>query len=297
MHRTPAASPTLRMARAPAVRATLLLVLVLNALVVLAKGIVGIRTQSLSVLGAALDSSLDLLTNIVGMVLVRVAAREPDEEHPYGHEKFETVGALGIVGFLSISCFELLRRGVVSLSRGQSARVPGIPELGLIAGTMAINIFVSWYERRRGRELQSSFLLADAAHTRSDVYITAAALASLVFARAGLGVIDPILAILVALVIAWNGYEIVRDTIPVLVDQRGVDAADVRRVLAEIPRITDVRAVRSRSNASGMLFADITIAVDARTTVAKAHEIADAIEAAVDRELGPAEVIVHVEPT
>jgi cation diffusion facilitator family transporter len=295
--RTSAASPSLRATRAPAVRRTLLVILVLNAIVVVAKAVVGVRTQSLSVLGAALDSSLDLLTNIVGMVLVRIAALGPDEEHPYGHAKFETVGALGIVGFLSITCFELLRRGVASLIHRRAAIVPGVPELVLIAATMGVNIFVVWYERRRGRALQSSFLLADAAHTRSDVYITAAAFASLAFARAGLGLVDPILAIIVALVIARNGYAIVRDTIPVLVDERGVDAADVRRVLATIPRIADVRAVRSRSSASGMLFAEVTIAVDALTSVANAHDIADAVEAAIDREFGPAEVIVHVEPT
>ena len=83
-------------------------VLALNALVVLVKLVVGIRTGSLTVLGAALESALDTLNNVIGMLLVSIAARAPDEDHPYGHDKFETLGALGIVGFLSISCFELM---------------------------------------------------------------------------------------------------------------------------------------------------------------------------------------------
>ena len=90
-----------------------------------------------------------------------------------------------------------------------------------------------WYERRRARQLNSDFLLADASHTRSDIYVTAAAFASLVLARRGYGAVDALLAIGVALLIAWNGYQIVRHTVPVLVDERGVDAGLLRRVVGD----------------------------------------------------------------
>jgi cation diffusion facilitator family transporter len=227
---------------------------------------------------------------------VGIAARGPDEDHPYGHEKFETLGALAIVGFLSISCFELLREGVRYMASGRVPRAPSLVELLVIAATMGVNFVVVWYERRRGRQLESPFLLADAAHTGSDIYVTAAALGSLFLARAGLGFIDPILAIAVALLIAWNGYQIVRGTVPVLVDQRAVDAAEIRRILSEIPAISSVPSVRSRAMASGVLFAEVTICVDASTTVEEAHEIADAVEARLAEKLGASEVTVHVEP-
>ncbi len=285
-----------RAKRAPAVRKTLVLISALNILVVAVKLAVGIRTRALSVLGAALESGLDLLNNFVGIALVRIAARGPDENHPYGHEKFETLGALAIVGFLSISCFELLRQGVRYLLGGDVPHPPSLVELVLIGSTMGVNLFVVWYERRRGERLQSAFLMADAAHTRSDIYLTAAALGSLVLTRLGLGVIDPVLAIAVALVIAWNGYEIVRGTVPVLVDERGVDAARVRRLVSAIPDVVDVRMVRSRSMPSGVLFAEVTIGVDASTTVEEAHRIADVVEERIAQELGVSEVTVHIEP-
>ncbi|HET7551002.1 MAG TPA: cation diffusion facilitator family transporter [Gemmatimonadaceae bacterium] len=291
-----AAAPRIGAIRGPEVRATLLVILVLNAIVVAAKVAVGVRTGSLSVLGAALESGFDMLNNIVGIVLVGIAALGPDEDHPYGHEKFETLGALAIVGFLSISCFELLRQGVRHVVVGRTPRAPSITELIVVLATMGINIIVVWYERRRGRQLNSAFLLADAAHTGSDIYVTAAALASLVLARMGLGFIDPILAIAVALVIAWNGYQIVRGTVPVLVDQRAVDASEIRRLLSEIPGISDVPSVRSRAMASGVLFAEVTICVDAYTTVQEAHRIADAVEERLADQLGASEVTVHVEP-
>ena len=272
-------------------------VLVLNLVVVAIKVIVGVRTGALSVLGAALESSLDLLNNIVGMILVTVAARGPDETHPYGHAKFETVGALAIVTFLSISCFELLREAVTQIRQAHSPVSPSLIEVGLIGLTLVINALVVVYERRRGRELSSSFLVADAAHTHSDVYVTLLAIASLGLTRVGLGAFDPLLAVVVALIIAWNGYQILRETVPILVDQRGLDSADVRRLLEDMPRVADVRSVRSRAGASGVVFAEVTIGVSGSTSVAEAHAIADEVERRITEALGASEVVVHIEPT
>lgn len=285
-----------RAARVPGVRRTLLVILVLNLFVVAVKVVVGVRTSALSVLGAALESTLDTLNNVVGILLVQLAAVGPDENHPYGHEKFETLGALAIVGFLSISCFELLREGVSRALAGTTPSSPSVLDLGLIALTMGVNFFVVRYERRKGRELQSAFLLADAAHTNSDIYVTAAALGSLLLTRAGFGIVDPVLSVLVALVIAWNGYQIVRGTVPVLVDERAVDAEEVRRVVTGIPEVIEVRHVRSRTSASGMIMAEVTIAVSGLTSVARAHEVADAVEARIAQALGESDVVVHVEP-
>ncbi len=285
-----------RAARVPGVRRTLLVILALNLLVVAVKVFVGIRTGALSVLGAALESTLDMLNNVVGILLVRLAAIGPDENHPYGHEKFETLGALAIVGFLSISCFELLREGITRVAAGAVPDTPTIPDLVLIALTMGVNVFVVWYERRRGRELQSAFLLADAAHTNTDIYVTAAALGSLLLTRAGFGIIDPVLSVIVAIIIAWNGYQIVRGTVPVLVDERAVDAEEVRRVVTGIPEVEEVRHVRTRTSASGLIMAEVTITVNGLTSVAHAHEVADAVEAKIAQSLGESDVVVHVEP-
>lgn len=283
-------------ARAAAVRRVLLTVLVLNAVVVAIKIAVGVRTGALTVLGAALESVLDLLNNVIGMAVIAVAARAPDEDHPYGHEKFETLGALAIVGFLSISCFELLRIALEKIGTGATPKTPDAAELGLLGLTILINVAVVAYERRRGRELGSMLLLADAQHTRGDILVTLLALGSLALTRAGLGHFDAALAVVVALMIAWSGYTVLRQSIPVLVDQRAVDAGRFREMLADIPGIVEVRRVRSRSTASGGLFAELTVCVDSRTSVAEAHQVADRIEARIADRLGAAEVTVHIEP-
>ena len=280
-----------------AVRRTLALILVANIVVVGVKVAVGVRTGTLSVLGAALESSLDTLNNIMGMILVTLAARAPDEDHPYGHEKFEAIGALAIVGFLSISCFELLQQGIERLRLNAGPRPATSLEIGALAATVLVNVFVVWYERKRGNELRSPFLLADAAHTSSDTYVTLLALASVLLARVGLGRFDAVLVLLVALIIATSGYRILRAALPTLVDERAVEAERIRGLLRSIPGIVDVRGVRSRFSPSGVLFADLTIVVDGQQSVADAHALADAAEAQITHAIGASEVTVHIEPS
>jgi cation diffusion facilitator family transporter len=257
---------------------------------------VGMRTGSLTVLGAALESTLDTLNNLIGMLLVSIAARAPDEDHPYGHDKFETLGAIGIVGFLSISCFELLREGLTALFEGGATTRASVADAGIVVSTLALNAFVVWYERRRGNQLGSAFLLADAEHTRGDILVTLLALLSLFLGRHGGRRIDAILAIAVALIIAFSGWRILRRSIPILVDQRAVEATDLRRIIGDIPGIEEVRAIRSRYTASGILFAELTIAVPGNTPVDTAHALADRVEEAVAARYGPAQITVHVEP-
>jgi cation diffusion facilitator family transporter len=280
-----------------AVRHVLLVVLALNVLVLAAKNVVAVRTGALAVLGATLESGLDVLGSLMGMLIVTVATRAPDDDHPYGHGKFETLGTLGIVGFLSISCFELLREGVVALLRDETPRAHTAIDVVVLSFTLLVNAVVAWYERREGRRLSSAFLVADAAHTRGDFLVTALAILSLILSHFGLGRVDGALGIAVALIIAWSGYQILRQSVPVLVDARALEAAELSAVVREAARVADVRSVRSRSTAGGQLFADVTIAVDGSLTVEAAHDLADEVERAIERAYGPAEVTVHIEPS
>jgi cation diffusion facilitator family transporter len=295
---TPSGSSIARNAPADwaGVRRVLVVVLLLNAAVAAVKVIVGIRTGALTVLGAALESTLDMLNNVIGVALVGVAARGPDEDHPYGHDKFETLGMLAIVGFLSISCFELLREGITALATHRTPHTIENGDVGVIAATLLVNVFVVWYERASARKLGSAFLVADASHTAGDIFVTLLALATLALSRVGLAWLDAPLAIAVALVIAWSGVGILRRSIPILVDQAAIETNALKSVVAAVPGIRDVRKTRSRSTASGQLFAEVTIVVAGRTSVDDAHRLADAVEEAIERAFGTSEVTVHVEP-
>lgn len=284
--------------RSSAVRRVLAGLLVANILVLIAKAALGIVAGSLAVIGDAIHSSVDAVYNILGLFVVRVAAQAPDEEHPYGHGKFETLGALGIVVFLSITCFELIRSAIGRLIGG--GHVVQMSDLGLVVllATLATNVFVAWYENRRGQQLQSEILIADAAHTRTDVFITIAVLIGLIFSRQGYLWVDPVVAIGVALLIVRVAYQILQRVVPVLVDERAVPAPTIRETAQSVEGVKDAYRIRSRGGNTGgaVRYAEVTIAVDSAANVADAHAIADKVEERLKKDLELEEVTVHVEP-
>ena len=280
------------------VRRVVLGLLAANLVVVGAKLAVGLASGSLAVLGSAVDSAVDALNNVLALFVVRVASKEPDEDHPYGHGKFETLGALGIVGFLSITCFELVRGAVNDLTSGTRRVAVTDLQLVVLTLTLGVNVLIAWYEHRRGGDLGSELLLADAAHTRADVFITAGVLAGVLFARAGRGGlwwIDPALAIVVAFVIVWVAYRIVVRTVPVLVDQRAIPTGHIQETAQAVSGVKSAYGIRSRGP-SDLRYAEVTIAVDRHADVESAHAIADAVEERLKRDLLLHEVTVHIEP-
>ena len=282
-------------ARTAAVRRVLVGILIANIAVVAVKFVVGLGIGSLAVVGDAVHSSVDAINNIFGLAVVRVASKGPDADHPYGHAKFETLGALLIVVFLSVSVFELLRGAWQRLSGGAPPLHVTAFEAVLLGVTLAINIWVVWFETRAGRRLRSEILLADAAHTRVDVVITLAVISGLGLASLGYLTADPILAIVVSLLIVRVGWEIVGRSLPTLVDAAAVDAAVIRREAEQVEGVRSAYGIRSRT-ASATRFAELTIAVDSLQNVAEAHRIADAVEARLSHELSIDHVQVHVEP-
>ena len=277
------------------IRRVLLIILGANLLVVAIKAVVGMATGSLAVLGDLIQSSLDAVNNGLGLAIMAVATKGPDAEHPYGHAKFETLGALLIVVFLSVSIFELLRGAVARLVAGSAPPTVPVSSLALLVVTLGLNIMVTVVESRAGRRLNSELLVADAVHTRTDVLITVAVLGGLMLSRAGLRWADPVLAIIVAAMVGRAGYGIVRRALPTLVDQRVYDAQTIQREAERIPGVQAAYSIRSRG-AANTLFAELTIAVDGASDVTSAHGIADAVEARLREALDFQEVVVHVEP-
>ena len=283
-------------ARAAEVRRVLRRVLWLNL------GLVGLKVAAwtvsgaLSVVAETVHSTLDASNNVFALWVARVAGQGPDERHPYGHQKFETLGALVLVGFLSITVFELAQRAVTALAGARPTSVVATPAaMALMAVSLVAGLAIAVYEARRGRALGSDLLLADAAHTRSDVLSTLVVLGGLVAVRMGWPAADPWITLLVAAVIAHTGWQIVRDAVPVLVDERAVEAARIRAIAEDHPDVHAAYGIRSRGR-PGEIFAELTISLDPGLDVLRSHAIADEVEARVAEALAAREVVVHVEP-
>ncbi len=277
------------------VRGVLLAVLLANLAVVVVKFGVGLGIGSLAVVGDAVHSSVDAINNLFGLAVVRFASKGPDAEHPYGHAKFESLGALLIVVFLSLSVFELLRGAWARLWEGAPALAITPLQVALLAFTLLVNVWVVVYETRAGRRLNSAILIADAAHTRVDVFITLAVLGGLWLTQLGYPMADPILAIVVAFLVIRVGWEIVSHSLPTLVDGAAVDEAAIRKEAEGVTGVRSAYAIRSRT-AAALSFAEVTIAVDGQENVAAAHRIADDVEQRLRDSLGLYHVQVHVEP-
>jgi cation diffusion facilitator family transporter len=277
------------------VRRVLWWVLLANVSVIVAKLWIGLRSGSIAVLGDAAHSGVDAINNVVGLLAVRLAAAPPDDQHPYGHGKFETLAAFAVAAFLSITCFELLEGAIGRLvSGGTPPRVEPIM-FAVLGGAMIVNLAVAGAESRYARLLDSEVLEADARHTAADVLVTAAVLGGLVLVHLGLGAADAILAILVAGVIAYSGVQILRRTIPVLVDERALEAERIRTVAVQTPGVLEASQIRSRGRRSAA-FAELTIHVDPGESVVSGHEIADEVEKRLEEHVGFSRVVVHVEP-
>lgn len=281
--------------RSDGVRRVLIATLIANLGVVAAKIVAGLSAQSLAVLADAAHSSVDASNNVIALLIARVAAKAPDVEHPYGHGKFETVGALAVVAFLSITVFQLAE-GAVERLFGQGPVPQATPFVAIVMIVSAIvSYLVARYEERAGHHYHSELLLADAAHTRSDVYASLAVLAGIGLVAAGYPRADAVVTILVAFVIAFAGWRIIQRTVPVLVDERAVEETAIRAVALETPGVIDCFAIRSRGSARDV-FVELTITVEPTLNVHDGHIIADDAEGRIANAVGAREVIVHVEP-
>lgn len=277
------------------IRRVLIITLFANIAVVIGKAIAGTSAHSLSVIADAAHSSVDAWNNVMALLLARVASKAPDAEHPYGHAKFETLGALAIVAFLSITVFQLIEGAVIRLlGGGPEPRATALVAIVMVASAI-VSLLVAHYEESYGRRYHSDILLADAAHTRSDVYASIAVLAGVGFVAVGYPKADALVTLFVAVVIARVGWRIVQRAVPILVDQRAVEEDRICAVTLETPGVISCFAVRSRGR-TGEVFVELTITVNPRLNVHEGHIIADEVERRVARAVGAREVVVHVEP-
>ena len=284
-----------RLERTRGIRRVLVVVLGLNLAVAGAKLGYGLVSGSVALSADGVQSLLDGLANVVGLAGIAVAARPPDRDHPYGHERYETLASMAIAGLMAIGVVEVLEGAWQQLRSGERPAVTGL-SFAILIGTMAVNAGVSFWERRQGRRWQSDLLAADARHTASDVLVSAAVLLGLVGERLGLAGADAAVAVVVAATIAWAAWGIVREASLVLSDAVVADLRALLAAILEAPGVATAHNLRARSSGGG-LWVEVHVTVDPRLSVKQAHEVATAVEGCIREAAGPAtQAIVHVEP-
>ncbi|MFW6074334.1 MAG: cation diffusion facilitator family transporter [Chloroflexota bacterium] len=277
------------------VRFVLIVILALNFGVAIAKIAVGLAVGSLAMSADGVHSLLDGASNIIALIGIAVAARPPDRDHPYGHHRFETLTSLGIAAFMLLALYGILQGAYERVTGG------GGPEIGTVAlitmlVTLAINLAVTTWERREGRRLKSSVLLADSRHTLSDVFVSLSVIASFGLIELGFGGADVAVTLVIAGLIAWGAWQIVRDATLVLADSAVEEPTDIRETVLSVPGVHGAHAIRSRGG-EDRVWVDLHIQVNPEMSVEDGHEIASEVARRVEDEFKrPADVTVHVEP-
>lgn len=276
----------------PRVRYVLLVEGACNLAVFVAKASVGFTTGSFALLGDALHSLADLANNLVALIVVRIASAPPDREHPYGHQKFETLAVFGLAVLLAVLAFEIVVRAIESHDREVLENDWG---LAVMIGVLFINAGLALWERRWAQKLSSQILNADAQHTFADVLTTIAVIVGWQLSARGYRWLDTAFALLVACLVLYLSYGLFSRAIPRLVDSISHEPEDIVAALQTLEGVRAVNRVRSRWIGSTPAV-DVVITVRADMPTREAHDVADAVEERLLEELSIEDVTVHIEP-
>ena len=267
-----------------------------NIFLVIIKVGAGLQSNSLSVIGEGVQSLLDIVVSALIFFTVRAAAAPPDEDHPWGHGKFENLTSLFqmVLVLLSIG-------GIwwIAWQRWQHPEMPVVDwGIAAIVVSMAVNIFMSRRMSRVARATDSSALAAEAVHLRGDLWacggVLTGLLATHIFRNPRL---DPLCAAIMTLFAAYAAIHLLRDTLRPLLDETLPRSEErrIRTVLESDARVLDYHKLRTRQ-AGAKRLADVHVMLDDDLSFRAAHQISEDIEAAIRAALPNTDVIVHFEP-
>ena len=282
--------------RYSSVTRVLIRVLVLNLGIALAKIVFGYTSGAISVLSDGFHSLTDAASNIVGLIGIRAARRPPDEDHPYGHRKYETVAAATVTLFLLLVMLEVLRNAFNHLTGRTAPPDISVAAFIVMIVTVGVNLVVVWYETREATRLASEVLLADALQARGDMWSSITVIVALAGARSGVPILDPLAALVVAGFIGYASFQIARTTLGILSDRIVMSDADLERVVMDVPGVLGCHHIRTRGSADHV-FLDLHVWLPPEMRLADAHELSHVVkDKLMARYPQIADAIIHIEP-
>ncbi|MGE3645698.1 MAG: cation diffusion facilitator family transporter [Beijerinckiaceae bacterium] len=272
--------------------------LAVGVLVLLIKSVAYWMTGSIALLSDALESTVNVATAIAAIMAVRIAAKPADDNHPYGHHKAEFFSALLEGVMIIVAALVIIHQAYAALRNP----VPlDAPLSGLAVNILAsiINGIWCWVLMSRGKLLRSPALIADGHHLLSDVVSSVGVTFGVLLAVAfRWPILDPVLALLVAVSILWSGWKVLNASVSGLMDESVPD--DVLQTIhtaiaSEGAGALQAHDIKAR-HAGQATFIDFHLVVPGEMTVADSHDICDRIETLLEQEIAGAIISIHVEP-
>lgn len=274
--------------------------IIANIVLAVFKLIAGIVATSGAMVSDAIHSASDVFSTIVVIIGIRISAKESDADHPYGHERLECVAAIILATLLTITGLAIGKSAVEKIISGdyENIAVPGM--LALIAAIVSIIIkeAMFWYTKINAKKIDSSALMADAWHHRSDALSSIGALIGIAFARAGYPVMDAVASIIICVMIIIASYDIFKDAVDKMVD-KSCDAeteAKIRESVLSNDGVLGIDLLITRMFAN-KIYVDLEICCDGDKTLNETHAIAEKVHDKIEQDFPKVKhIMVHVNP-
>lgn len=272
--------------------------IVLNFLLTIVKLIAGIIGNSASMISDAIHSASDVLSTFIVMIGIKMSNKSPDRSHPYGHEKFECVAAIILATLLAVVGVKIFISGMISLINGNDVKIPSI--IALIAAIVSIIVkeLMYQYTKKIAEKINSSALLADAWHHRSDALSSIGAFIGILGSILGLKFFDPLASIVIALFIIKVAYDILKDALDKMLDHACSEEIieKLKTIILNNENVLTIDDLKTRLFGSKM-YVDLELGVDSNLSLVEAHSIAEEIHDLVEKEFSNCKhCMVHVNP-
>jgi cation diffusion facilitator family transporter len=271
-----------------------------NILLSVMKLIVGFIAHSNAMISDAIHSASDVFSTFVVIIGIKLASKKADKEHPYGHERLECVAAIVLSMVLFITGFGIGTAALKNITSGDynNIVVPGI--LALVAAIVSIvsKEAMYWYTRYNAKRIDSSALMADAWHHRSDAFSSIGALIGIAGARLGFPIMDSIASMIIFVFIIKAAYDIFKDAIDKMVDH-ACDDDTVNQIRECVMKHEDVLGIDMLQTRifGNKIYVDLEIATDGSYTLSKAHTIAESVHDDIEKSFPKVKhIMVHVNP-
>lgn len=271
--------------------------IVVNILLSAVKVIIGFVGRSNAMIADGIHSLSDVFSTIVAMIGIKLADKEDDENHPYGHEKIEPVMGKILANILLLTAVFMGYKGVKSIFIGDYL----VPErIAIYAAVLSI-IVKEWmfrYTVRAAKKIESSALLADAWHHRSDALSSIGSLIGVTGAIFGYPVLDPIASVIISIFVGKVAVDIYLQSVKALIDSAADEEmiGDIRKIILETKGVIQIDELKTRVHAN-KIFVDVEIAVDSNLSVSEAHRIAENVHDNIEKKLKKVKhCMVHVNP-
>lgn len=264
--------------------------------ITLGKLIVGLSTMSLGILSEALHSALDFVAAAITYFAVKISDKPADENHHYGHGKFENLSAFVETLLLFITCFWIIYEALNRLISGKTEIEVSIWAYIVVIASIIIDYGRSKALMKVAKKYNSQALEADALHFSTDIWSSTVVLIGLICAQFGFFMADSIAALIVAFIVIFIAFRLGKRSIDVLLDRTSIETyKKIEEILINIPEVLTYHNLKIRSSGA-YTFVEVNIHVDPKLTIEKAHEISHNVELYICDKINKCEVHVHEEP-